>query len=122
MLLFAYGLLKEGGPLHPNLKLNGVFVGYEKTPPEYTMYRFATEPVLIHQGSTAIKGELWEVPMKTLSFLESALNVHAVHTRRTFETSIGYAIFYTVNIEPDMDLSGFEIIETVDWSSWDPFL
>ena len=60
--------------------------------------------------------------MKTLSFLESALNVHEVHTRHTFETSIGYAIFYAVNIDPDMDLSGFEIIETVDWSSWDPFL
>jgi gamma-glutamylcyclotransferase (GGCT)/AIG2-like uncharacterized protein YtfP len=120
-LVFGYGLLKTGGPLHPNLQLNGRFVGHCKTPPEFTMYRLAAEPGLVRQGTTAIEGEVWDVRPNTLSFLDYALYVPVMHVRSTVETPFGEAILYTVIIPPDLDLSGFEVIESVDWGSWMPY-
>lgn len=68
--LFVYGTLKRGGRL--NAALEGQkFVKEITTNAEFTLYNTGWYPAMCTGGSTAIKGELWEINEALVPRLDS---------------------------------------------------
>jgi gamma-glutamylaminecyclotransferase len=67
-VLFVYGSLKRGQPNHQELK-GARFIGAERTAEAFALRLIAGYPGLV-SGGRAILGELYELPLQTLSELD----------------------------------------------------
>lgn len=61
MLIFVYGTLKKGFQ-NNHVISNGKLLGNHVTKSEFTMYDLGAYPSVCFDGSTAIHGEVWELP------------------------------------------------------------
>lgn len=72
MKLFVYGTLQNGQPHHALLEKDGaVFLGRVTTIPDYMLVSSDEQPVLVLDGFTAVKGELYEVTEGLLADLDT---------------------------------------------------
>ena len=83
MRIFVYGTLLTGfGNWERFLKDKAYYRGLGETLPVYTMLNLGSFPGVIEGGSTAIKGEIFEVDAQTLARLDR-LEGHPNFYRRT---------------------------------------
>lgn len=66
--IFVYGTLKRNHRANHLLK-NGTFLGEARTTPKYVLYSLGPYPIMT-AGEMAVKGEIWEVNIKTLAALD----------------------------------------------------
>ena len=67
--IFVYGTLRQGE--YNNILLeNAKFKGMFSTVPEYELRNFGVFPGLMSNGSTSVKGEVYEVDDETLTYLD----------------------------------------------------
>src|SRR4051812_12096713 len=71
-LVFVYGTLKQGGPLHEQLGPDAALVDDGAVIHEYTLYRhaFANVPVMVRDKGKHVEGELYAVDWKDISRLD----------------------------------------------------
>ncbi len=65
MILFVYGSLRKGQFNHIRYSIDmrrAVFLGLGKTKPAFTLVDFGQYPGLYNGGTTAVVGELYEIP------------------------------------------------------------
>jgi gamma-glutamylcyclotransferase (GGCT)/AIG2-like uncharacterized protein YtfP len=89
-LLFVYGTLLSGEPSHG--LLNGArSLGAAKTPPSFELVDLGPHPALVAGGSTAVTGELYEVPVAMLAALDVHEEVPVLFKRATIVLADGRA-------------------------------
>jgi gamma-glutamylcyclotransferase (GGCT)/AIG2-like uncharacterized protein YtfP len=70
MLLFVYGDLRDGQAQHHLLE-GSKFLGKAHTPPGYLVIESTGRDAMIPQGSDPVRGELYDVPPKVLSAIDT---------------------------------------------------
>lgn len=68
-LLFVYGTLRAGEPAHRLLE-GAQPVGEFKTEPAYDLMNLGPFPALAEGGTTAVAGEVYEIPEDSLPLLD----------------------------------------------------
>jgi len=89
-LVALYGSLRKGGVSH-HIVANQIFLGSFDTEPIYDMYVFGLYPVLIRDGNTSIRMEVYDVSEEIYKKLET-IRQHNDETQETelFEKSLIY--------------------------------
>lgn len=67
--IFVYGTLRRG-EYNNRLLSSAIFKGTFNTVPEYELRNFGVFPGLMLNGSTSVKGEVYEVDDETLDYLD----------------------------------------------------
>jgi gamma-glutamylcyclotransferase (GGCT)/AIG2-like uncharacterized protein YtfP len=70
-LVFVYGTLKQGGPLHDQLG-DAVLVDDEAGLPEYTLYMYPKSniPVMVRESGKEVEGEVYALDWKDITRLD----------------------------------------------------
>jgi gamma-glutamylcyclotransferase (GGCT)/AIG2-like uncharacterized protein YtfP len=111
MLVFVYGSLKKGFYNHSLLK-ESTLVGPAVTAPEFTMYDLGSFPAITHEGTTSIKGEVYDVKERTLADLDRLEGHPFFYRRMEIDTPYGIAWIY---IMPHKDFSDTDVIAGGEW-------
>ncbi len=109
MLVFVYGTLQRGRPLHEHLAAHR-FVGEAETRPEYRLYRIGWYPGLVESPTSeqglAIHGEVWDVDEPGLRLLDDVEEVdsglyerRSIRLQNPFDQSEVIAYFYLGDVE-----------------------
>jgi gamma-glutamylaminecyclotransferase len=109
MLLFVYGTLQSFGA--NNAQMSGcTLLRSAVTDPCYTLLHFGLYPGLVNTGSTAVHGELWEVPPSEIRRLDRFEGVEqGVFTRAAVRVR-GEAAAYAYFINDSHAILGAEIL------------
>jgi gamma-glutamylaminecyclotransferase len=67
--LFVYGTLRGGESNHARLD-GALALGAVKTAPEFDLFNIGPYPALVAGGTTAVVGELYDVPVSMLAALD----------------------------------------------------
>lgn len=116
MRVFVYGSLMRG--FHNHRLLRGSrFVSWGYTAPEFTMVDLGSYPGVVRGGTTALRGEVYEVSTDTLAKLD-VLEGHPKHYKREtelIETDGGHAIAYIYILQHGADRELPPVVEHGDW-------
>jgi gamma-glutamylaminecyclotransferase len=82
MLLFVYGTLCRGESNHRQLA-GGLFRAVASTTAEYELVDMGGYPALLEGGSTAVRGELYEIDPSHLGRLDAFEDVPRLYDRKT---------------------------------------
>lgn len=76
-LVFVYGSLKAGFPLH-NILEGYEFVGQYKTQPSFKLMNLGPFPALVHadEGGVRVSGEVYKIDPDVLNYLDVVEGVH----------------------------------------------
>jgi gamma-glutamylcyclotransferase (GGCT)/AIG2-like uncharacterized protein YtfP len=112
LAIFAYGTLQRGEINHRLLD-GSRFLGEAATEPEFTLINMGAFPAMVEDGTTAVKGEVYQVDASTLAELDH-LEGHPVFYRRRMITLADgrHAIAYVM---PPERAAGRPVIEHGDW-------
>ncbi len=79
-IIFVYGSLIQGEPNH-GLLSRARFVGNATTVKRYTLYDLGTFPAMVRTGTSAVRGELYEVNDFTLAIVDRLEGVPSFYRR-----------------------------------------
>lgn len=108
--VFVYGSLRRGGYNHGLLR-GARFLGYERTPREYTMVDLGRYPGVISAGRTAVLGEVYAVSAATISRLDRLEDYPRSYDRRRIPTRFGDAWLYVYRLSS----RGARRVRSGDW-------
>lgn len=94
MLLFTYGSLKTGQWLHEHYLMGAKYAGEYTTEPKYTMLNLGNYPGVVHNGTTSIMGEVWEIDAEALMNIDVAEGYPEFYDRELIDTEYGQAWMY----------------------------
>jgi gamma-glutamylaminecyclotransferase len=86
--LFVYGSLLRGGKHHGLLR-EAALIGLGRTPPAYRLVDLGPYPGMLAEGATAVAGEVYRVPERTLSELDRLEEHPETYVRSTIRLSDG---------------------------------
>ena len=109
---FVYGTLMRGEANH-RLLANSRFIGAAMTAPEFTLVNMGAYPAMVEDGTSSVKGEVYEVNAKTLVELDSLENHPIYYKRRMITLADGRLVL--AYIMPPERATSHPIIEHGDW-------
>ena len=110
--VFVYGTLMREEYNH-GLLAGDRFLGEAATTPEFTLVNLGAYPALIDDGTTSVKGEVYEVEAMTLAALDR-LEGHPIYYRRRMITlADGRRVL--AYLMPPEKMAGRPVIEHGDW-------
>jgi gamma-glutamylcyclotransferase (GGCT)/AIG2-like uncharacterized protein YtfP len=98
MLLFVYGTLRQGERNHAELK-GARFVREASTHPRYQLVDMGSYPALLEGGTTAVRGELYELEERWLPHLDAFEDVPALYERKLVSIPGASALGYVMRRE-----------------------
>lgn len=111
MLLFVYGTLRLGEVNHRQLA-GALFRAVVATAPAYELVDMGGYPALLEGGSTAVRGELYEIDPSHLTMLDLFEDVPLLYDRKTVRLGAVDAETYIMR----RDVAGAAPrIESGDW-------
>lgn len=113
MLLFVYGTLRQGERNHAELK-GARFVREASTHPRYQLVDMGGFPALLEGGSTAVRGELYEVEEGSLPHLDAFEDVPSLYERKPVSIPGASALGYVMRPEV---AQAAPVIPSGDWCS-----
>jgi gamma-glutamylaminecyclotransferase len=99
VLLFVYGTLMRGEGAHALLGPTARFVAEAHTEPCFTLVDMGEYPALVEGGTTAVRGELYEIDAALLPVLDRYEDVPEMYERRTIAVQGQIAIAYVLRSE-----------------------
>ena len=111
--IMAYGTLMQGEPNH-HLLANSRFLGEASTAPEFTLVNMGAYPAMVEDGTTAVKGEVYEVNAITLAELDSLEGAPVFYKRRMITLANGRRVIAYIMM-PQKRTMGRPVIEHGDW-------
>lgn len=116
MKLFVYGtLMRNHGNYLRFLENRSVFIGPGETAPSYTMLGLGGFPGVIKGGSTAIKGEVFEITDGVRKDLDG-LEGHPSFYKRTPITLADGTDVETYLLQPRGNMDDYPIVKSGDWN------
>lgn len=112
VLLFVYGTLMRGESAHGLLGADARFVAEACTEPRFTLLDMGEYPALVEGGTTAVRGELFEIDGALLPSLDAYEDVPEMYARRSIEVDGRIAVAYV--LRPELAL-GIGPIASGDW-------
>lgn len=112
VLLFVYGTLMRGESAHGLLGATARFVAEAQTEPRYTLLDMGEYPALMEGGTTAVRGELYEVDGEQLAALDRYEDVPEIYERRVLTAGDSKALAYVLH--PQL-ASGASVIASGAW-------
>lgn len=113
-LLFVYGTLKKGYPLHSTFShLDAMLIGPYETEKNYTMYDLGSYPAVTVGGLASIKGEIYAI--KSITPFDLVEGYPNLYNRCKIHTPYGDAWMY---IMPPMKLLSYKsrrILKNGEW-------
>jgi len=97
VLLFVYGTLMRGESAHALLGPTARFVGEAQTEPRFTLLDMGEYPALVEGGTTAVRGELYEIDAELLAVLDRYEDVPELYERRTLRLGDRDALAYVMH-------------------------
>jgi gamma-glutamylaminecyclotransferase len=113
--VFTYGTLLAGEPNHDVLRRSSC-LGPARTPPRFTLVDLGAYPGLLAQGTSVVRGELYEVDAEVLAALDR-LEGHPTFYRRGPIILAGWRRAETYFF-PALRAAGGPIIDSGDWRGW----
>lgn len=118
-LLFTYGTLMKG-ERNEFLLDDAKYIGRVVTTPNYKLFRIDGNfvfPALIDGGNTAIKGELYEVPMSALAGMDRMEGHPHLYCRKyiDIEGANDYAAIAYFFVDKQSLIENYTEIESGDW-------
>jgi gamma-glutamylaminecyclotransferase len=110
--VFVYGTLLRGEPNHELLSRSR-FLGEARTEPSYTLVDMGAFPAMIHQGSTSVVGEVFEVTDDVLDALDELEGHPDWYTRTTITLSNG--IVAETYLRDPAKFDGRPVIDSGSW-------
>lgn len=98
MLLFVYGTLRQGQKNHAELR-GARFVREAVTAPSYELVDMGGYPGLLEGGSTAVRGELYEVEERHWPHLDAFEDVPSLYERKPVTVRGADALGYVMRRE-----------------------
>jgi gamma-glutamylaminecyclotransferase len=98
MLLFVYGTLRQGERNHAELS-GARFVREASTHPRYQLVDMGGFPALLEGGTTAVRGELYEVEEHFLPRLDRFEDVPTLYERKPVSIPGASALGYVMRRE-----------------------
>lgn len=112
VLLFVYGTLMRGQSAHALLGPGARLVAEAVTAPRFTLVDMGEYPALVEGGTTAVRGELFEIDAALLPALDRYEDVPELYERRSIEIGGQPAIAYVLH--PELS-RGVAVIASGDW-------
>lgn len=113
--LFVYGTLRKGQVNHRVLqRLDAIYVGDACTVPAYTMVDCGPYPAVMIGGRTAIRGEVFDLPVSSLPALDDFEEAPRLYLRSRVRLPCGAEP--TAYLMHDWQAVQFPKINTGDWS------
>jgi gamma-glutamylcyclotransferase (GGCT)/AIG2-like uncharacterized protein YtfP len=112
VLLFVYGTLMRGESAHALLGPNARFIAEAQTEPRFTLLDMGQYPALLEGGTTAVRGELYEIDAARLPSLDRYEDVPELYDRLPLAVSGHAAIAYVMHQHLGRDLA---VIASGDW-------
>ena len=110
--IFVYGTLKQGqGNWNYLLKGHSLFMGEHTTEPMFTMVSLGGFPGVLPEGSTRIRGEVFEVDDTTMERVDRLEGYPSFYNRQQIETQFGPAWMYYL----DDSYKGYPEVESGIW-------
>lgn len=116
--VFVYGSLMRGFGNHGTMqRAGGVFVREDVTLPEFTFYSLGAFPAMAEGGNTAVRGEVYEVPLRGVSVLDSLESEGSLYHRVPVVLASGEVAQTYIMIMDDQDWLGGSrtVLESGDW-------
>lgn len=101
VLLFVYGTLMRGENAHALLGPTARFVAEAHTEPCFTLIDMGEYPALVEGGTSAVRGELYEIDRDLLPALDRYEDVPEMYERRSITVQGQIAIAYVLRSELD---------------------
>jgi gamma-glutamylaminecyclotransferase len=112
VLLFVYGTLMRGEGAHGLLGPTARFVAEARTEPQFTLVDMGEYPALVEGGTTAVRGELYEIDAALLAALDRYEDVPEMYERRPVAAGGQHAIAYVLRQHL---AEGVGVIASGDW-------
>lgn len=111
--IFVYGTLLRGFGNH-RLLASAKFVGEAMTKPQYTMINLGAFPAILNDGTTALRGEVYDVNAETLARLDQLEGNGYFYNRQPIElkTKLGKVQAYFLLREISGEL---KVVSSGDW-------
>jgi len=97
VLLFVYGTLMRGESAHELLGPTARFICEAHTEPRFTLLDMGEYPALVEGGTTAVRGELYEIDGELLAALDRYEDVPELYARRRLSLGDGSALAYVLH-------------------------
>lgn len=110
--LFVYGSLLRGEENHFALHA-ARFVVAARTAPRYTLADRGQYPALLDEGTTAVLGELYEVPEEALPHLDDFEGHPDMYARGPVELESGLVV--EAYLMPRERVADFTVVSSGDW-------
>jgi gamma-glutamylaminecyclotransferase len=115
VLLFVYGTLMRGESAHALLGPTARFVGEAQTEPRFTLLDMGMYPALIEGGTTAVRGELYEIDGALVPGLDQYEDVPELYGRRSLVLAGYTALAYVLHAKL---AKGINPIASGDWRAY----
>jgi gamma-glutamylaminecyclotransferase len=116
--LFVYGTLMAGEANAAELG-GATFLGAARTAARYTLYDLGPFPGLVAEGSTAIAGELYDLPPDRLPALDAFEEHPEVYRRAPIALADGRAaVAYLLVSPPASPSSPFPVARAIAGGDW----
>lgn len=112
VLLFVYGTLMRGESAHALLGPTARFIAEAQTEPRFTLLDMGEYPALVEGGTTAVRGELYEIDAALLESLDRYEDVPELYERRSIIMGGRDALAYVLH--PEL-ARGVGVIASGDW-------
>jgi gamma-glutamylcyclotransferase (GGCT)/AIG2-like uncharacterized protein YtfP len=112
VLLFVYGTLMRGESAHELLGPTARFVAEAQTEPRFTLLDMGEYPALAEGGTTAVRGELYEIDGELLAALDRYEDVPELYERHTLRLGDRHALAYVMHAQLGQ---GVGMIASGDW-------
>jgi gamma-glutamylaminecyclotransferase len=112
VLLFVYGTLMRGESAHELLGPSARFVAEANTEPRFTLVDMGEYPALRDGGTSAVRGELYEIDAMLLPALDRYEDVPEMYERRLIAVQGREALTYVLRAELG---AGLGVIASGSW-------
>jgi gamma-glutamylaminecyclotransferase len=112
VLLFVYGTLMRGEGAHALLGPSARFIAEARTEPCFTLVNMGEYPALVEGGTTAVRGELYEIDDALLPALDRYEDVPEMYARQPVVAGGQHAVAYVLH---QRLAQGVSVIASGDW-------